>query len=83
MPALAEPTAVAEAQGRAGSGAADAEAAGEPDTEHETERPAADVDGAGGDAATDGSLFPTDDPTAEEGQRSETPRLDALLGDQR
>jgi DivIVA domain-containing protein len=83
VPALAEPAAVAQAEQRAAEGSgAEAEGTGD--------HPAPATDGADApDGATSsdtsGRVFPDDDPTddADIPATSETPRLDALLGDQR
>ena len=83
VPALAEPAAVAQAEQRAAEGSgAEAEGTGD--------HPAPATDGADApDGATSsdtsGRVFPDDDPTddADTPATSETPRLDALLGDQR
>ena len=86
VPVLADPAAVAEAEGRAveSSTAADAattdELTAEAGVDGETDdTPATDSVGDGG------SVFPSDDPTedADRDGASKTPRLDALLGDER
>jgi DivIVA domain-containing protein len=83
VPALAEPSAVAQAEQRsaaAGAVVGGGETAGDADA---TEA----GDSADGAAPSDKgeSVFPDDDPVddADDSTKSDTPRLDALLGDQR
>lgn len=73
VPALAEPTAVA---------AADHADAG---TDSDTTPVAADSTDSPAGETTDQteSVFPSDDPSDDDAKTSDTPRLDALLGDQR
>jgi DivIVA domain-containing protein len=82
VPALAEPSAVSAAEQRSAdtddvAGGGEAAGAGDGDS--------ATTDSAGSSAAGGDPVFPTEDPADETdgATTSETPRLDALLGDQR
>ena len=81
VPALADPTAVSEAEQRAA--ATDGPAADE-ESDGDEAAEAASL-GTQADTADSGSVFPEDDPAedTQDGTSSETPRLNALLGDQR
>lgn len=85
VPALADPAAVTEAQQRSAS-STDTGAAAEPATAEASSAPG-EVAAAPAETSEDGSVFPSDDPAAEhqteDDRSSETPRLNALLGDQR
>jgi DivIVA domain-containing protein len=83
VPALAEPAAVAQAEQRAAeSSGGEAEGTGD-DAAPATD--GADAPDGATSSDTSGRVFPDDDPTddADIPATSETPRLDALLGDQR
>jgi len=84
VPALAEPAAVAAAEERSSSAGGDSETTSQPAAD---DAPVAESSSEASEASEGsddgGSVFPSDDPAVEESQPSETPRLDALLGDQR
>lgn len=79
VPPLADPSAIADAEQRA---AAPVDSAGDTTP---AGGDAETADGEAGSGTASDSVFPDDDPTegSEETRTSDTPRLDALLGDQR
>jgi DivIVA domain-containing protein len=91
IPAFADPAAVAEAEQRAAARTADETATGDAATKATATDDGPTEDEAASDTPTSdadedgGSVFPNEDPAVESDQNrtSETPRLDALLGDQR
>ncbi|HEY5980368.1 MAG TPA: DivIVA domain-containing protein [Microlunatus sp.] len=84
VPALADPAAVAEAQGRAAD-AGDTETSGGAGAGAGDEAADADASEAAVPSSTSDPVFPDEDPAdeADGPSTSDTPRLDALLGDQR
>ncbi len=80
VPPLAEPTAMSTAgQADAGTGSVTSEdsASSDPAAADTADSPAGESTGSSD------SVFPSDDPAHDEAKTSDTPRLDALLGDQR
>lgn len=84
VPALADPAAVTEAEQRATDADVD-ETTGDGDGEGDAASESAASDTPAGSAEGTGSVFPDEDPAegSQDDSSSETPRLSALLGDQR